>query len=76
MSVCRDSWGRLAYTATNSKKDVFSVTKGENYIVKHLPYMRTDARRDIGLPIGEDLPRFESFIQAAIYLKRNVEKLC
>lgn len=77
MGICRNTFGKLSYTAINSKKQVFSVTKGENYIVEHRPYRRDTAciMIDKEMAFWEECPRFDSFIQAVIYLKRNLENL-
>lgn len=79
MGICRDCFGNLSYTAVNSRKFVFSVTREKGNrkvrIIKHEPYYRTDARYDYGLPIGEEIEPFDSFIQAARFLKENLEQL-
>ena len=74
MSACRDTFGKPALTIT-TKNGVFSVRKGNNKIVKHLPYMTTDAYLNIGLPMGDPLPPFESFIQAARFMLEHKEEL-
>jgi len=74
MGVCRNTFGRLSYTLTN-KKGVFSVSKGDNRIIKHYPYYNTDARIDTGLVIGDEIPRFDSFIRAARFMVENKEVL-
>ncbi len=75
MGICRDCFGRLSYTAVNKDKAVFSVTKGENRIIRHMPYMKTDARLSIPVLLWADLPEFHSFVQAVRYLKENLEQL-
>lgn len=75
MGICRDCFGKLSYTATNSDKAVFSVTKGKNEIIRHYPYMRTDAKLSDPVFLWMDLPKFDSFVQAVKYLKENLEQL-
>lgn len=75
MGICRDCFGKLSYTATNTDKAVFSVTRGENEIIRHYPYMRTDARLSDPVFLWMDLPKFDSFVQAVKYLKENLEQL-
>ena len=75
MGICRNCFGKLSYTATNSDKAVFSVTKGENRIIRNYPYLRTDARLSDPVFLWNDLPKFDSFIQAVRYLKENLEQL-
>ena len=74
MGACRDTFGKLAYTLT-TKNGVFSVHKGENRIICHMPYYNTDAVLNIGLPMGATLPRFNSFIQAVRFMIENKEAL-
>lgn len=75
MGICRNCFGKLSYTATNSYKYVFSVTKGENKIIRHQPWYRTDAVLSDPVFMWNDLPTFDSFIQAVKYLKENLEQL-
>ena len=79
MGICRDCFGKLSYTATNSRKAVFSVTRrkdnGKVNIIHHMPYYSTDTYLDNGLPIGDKVEPFDSFIQAARFLKENLEQL-
>ena len=74
MGACRDTFGRLAYTM-KTKSGVFSVSKGDNRIIKHEPYYNTDARIGTGLVIGDEIPRFDSFIRAARFMVENKEVL-
>ncbi len=75
MGKCRNTNGKLSYTAVNSNKDVFSITCGDNRIIKHAPYMTTDPWLDEN-GMWFDIPReFDSFIHAVMYLKENLEKL-
>ena len=72
----RDVFGKLYYQVKRQRDGaVFSVTKGNNKIVRHMPWYLTDARLDVGLVIGEEIPRFESFIKAVSYLKHNIDNL-
>lgn len=75
MGICRNCFGKLSYTAVNSDKAVFSVTKGDNRIIRHMPYYRTDAVLSIPVLLWMDLPKFDSFVQAVRYLKENLEQL-
>lgn len=75
MGICRNSFGRLSYTATNSDKAVFSVTNGDNRIIRHQPYINTDARLSDPVLLWMELPKFDSFIKAVSYLKENLEQL-
>ena len=80
MGICRNALGRLSYTATNSRKHVFSVTKerhGPYEIIKHEPWYRTNASImiDTQMAFWEDTPKFDSFIKAVQYLKENLEDL-
>ena len=75
MGICRNCFGKLSYTAVNSRKSSFSVTKGDNRIVKHEPWYNTDAVLSDPVFMWNDLPKFESFIQAVRYLKENLEDL-
>ena len=80
MGICRDVFGDLSYTATNSRKSVFSVTKhygGPYRIRKHEPYYITDANifLEKEMAFWEECPVFDSFIQAVRYLKENLEDL-
>ena len=74
MGVCRNTFGKLAYTLT-TKNGVFSVSKGDNRIINHMPYYNTDAVLNIGLPMGATIPRFNSFIQAVRFMIENQEAL-
>lgn len=77
MGKCRDCFGKLSYTAVNKRKSVFSVTRGDNRIIKHVPYMRTDAY--LSLSDKEffvvDIPHFDSFIHAVRFMKANIDSL-
>lgn len=77
MGICRDTWGKLSYTAVNKYKGVFSVTKGDNRIIKHEPWYRTDAMwmLDSQMAFWDNPPKFESFIQAVRWLKEHKEEL-
>ena len=75
MGICRDCFGKLCYTATNSEKAVFEVRKGDNKIIRHQPYLRTDAVYSDPDFLWIDLPKFDSFVQAVSYLKANLERL-
>ncbi|SFU37398.1 hypothetical protein [Butyrivibrio sp. INlla21] len=75
MGICRDCFGKLSYTATNSDKAVFSVHKGDNRIIRHMPWYNTDARLSDPVFLWNDLPQFGSFVQAVRYLKENLEQL-
>lgn len=80
MGICRDTFGALSYTATNSKKHVFSITKhygGPYTIRKHEPWYTTDAMImiDSEMAFWDDTPKFDSFIKAVRYLKENLEYL-
>lgn len=78
MGICRDTYGRLSYTATNGSKSVFSVEKkyGPPYtIYSHQPYYTTDAVYSDPDFLWIDLPKFDSFIQAVRFLKENLEQL-
>lgn len=76
MGLCRDTHGRLSYTAVNSDKAVFIIHKDDNRILRAHPYYITDARlaTDMAM-LWFDLPRFESFVKAVKYLKENLEEL-
>ena len=74
MGICRDAFGRLSYTLVTDDKRVYSVTKGENCIVRHYPYLRTDAVLDLG-DCWQYLDRFPSFLSAVWFLKKNVNDL-
>lgn len=75
MGIYRDCFGRLCYKATNSEKAKFEVTKGDNRIIRHYPYQRTDAVYSDPDFLWIDLPKFDSFVQAIRYLKENLERL-
>lgn len=75
MGICRDVFGKLSYTAVNSDKAVFSVTKGDNRIIRHMPWYITDAKLSVPVLLWDDLPEFDSFVQAVRYLKENLEQL-
>ncbi len=80
MGICRNAFGKLSYTATNSRKSVFSVTRrsdnGKVEIIHHMPYYNTDTYIDTGIPpFGDKVEPFDSFIQAARFLKENLERL-
>lgn len=75
MGICRDCFGKLSYTATNSDRAVFSVTKGRNEIIRHYPYMSANAVLSDPVFLWMDLPKFDSFVQAVKYLKENLEQL-
>ena len=77
MGICRDAFGKLSYTAISNDKHVFSVTKGENVIKYHRPYMsgRAVIMIDSEMAFWEDTPTFDSFIKAVTYLKKNIEYL-
>lgn len=75
MGICRDMNGKLSYLAVNSDKAVFSVTRGDNRIIRKMPYYNTDARLSIPVLLWNDLPKFDSFVQAVKYLKENLEQL-
>ena len=75
MGICRDTCGRLSYTLVTEDKRVYSVTKGENRIVRHYPYIRTNASLNMDGAIWKDLDGFNSFIRAVRFLKKNVNDL-
>lgn len=80
MGICRDCFGRLSYTAVNSNKSVFSVTKKRNgpyEIIKHEPWYNTNSNifLEREMAFWEECPKFSSFIQAVKYLKENLEDL-
>ncbi len=77
MGICRDTFGKLSYTAVSKDKNVFSVSKGDNEIKFHRPYMsgRASIFIESKMAFWEETPKFESFIQAVAYLKKNVEYL-
>lgn len=74
MGLCRNTSGRMAYTMTVNKR-VFSIHKGENRILRHYPYITTNACIDTGLPLPDEIPRFNSFIQAVRFMKENKDLL-
>ena len=75
MNKYRGYNNRLCYTLT-TKHGKFEVRKGENRIIKHEPYYRTDAMIIYGNTFfWETVPPFESFIQAVKFLKENADKL-
>lgn len=75
MGICRNTCGKLSYTAVNSDKAVFSVTKGDNRIIRHMPWYNTDARLSVPVLMWNELPKFDSFLQAVKFLKENLEEL-
>lgn len=77
MGICRNYKGKLSYTAVNGNKSVFSVTQGENEIKYHRPYVsgRASVFIDSEMAFWQDTPKFESFIQAVAYMKKNIEHL-
>lgn len=75
MGICRDTFGRLSYTLTRPDKKVFSVTKGENCIIEHRPYLRTNASLYIEGGFWQELDKFPSFLSAVRFLKRNANDL-
>lgn len=80
MGICRDCFGRLSYTAVNSRNGVFSVTKekrGPYEIIKHEPYYRTNANifLEKEMAFWEECPKFSSFVKAVKYMKDNLEDL-
>lgn len=75
MGICRDTFGRLSYTLVTDDKRVYSVTKGENCIVRHYPYLRTNARLNMDGVVWQELDGFNSFIRAVRFLKKNINDL-
>ena len=77
MGICRDCFGKLSYTMTNTSGNVFSVRKGENRIMYHRPYVSGVASVfiDTEMAFWDETPRFDSFIKAVAYMKRNIEYL-
>ncbi len=77
MGICRNTFGKLSYTAINKDKKVYSITKGENEIKYHRPYISGKAAImiDSEMAFWTDTPHFESFIQGVAYLKKNLEYL-
>lgn len=76
MGICRDFNGRLSYTLTNRRKQVFSVTRGDNRIIIHRPYIRSNAvvvYHDGAF--WEDIEKFDSFIKAARFMKENIDHM-
>ena len=74
MGICHNSAGKLAYTM-KTDIGVFSVSDGENRIIRHYPFFRNNARLNVGYTCGEDIPVFNSFIRAVAYMKRNAADL-
>lgn len=70
MGICRDALGRLAYTFVTPDKRVFSISEGENRIVRHEPYTRTNARI-----LWNEVEPFDSFIKGVRFLKENHTEL-
>ena len=62
-----DGYGKLVYGVTY-KGHTYGVTYGENKIVEYLTYMTTTPCVDF----WNAPPDFETFVQAVIWLKRNV----
>ena len=52
MGICRDCFGKLSYTATNSDKAVFSVTRGRNEIMHCQRVFSHDVAHLHGLDVG------------------------
>lgn len=82
MAICRDTFGKLSYTATNKRKAVFSVTRdkgGKNKIIKHEPYYSTSEVffNPYEMPgfLGFELGSFDSFVMAVKFLKDHKEYL-
>ena len=77
MGICRDHRGRLSYTAVSKDKLVFSITNGDNRILKHEPWYTTEAMwmLDSQMAFWDTPPVFESFIQGVKFLKENLENL-
>lgn len=71
MGICRDTFGKLSYTLVTQDKRVYSVTKGENRIIRHYPYVRTNART----VWWEEICPFASFVKAVRFLKANADEL-
>lgn len=74
MGVCRNCFGKPSYTAT-TKHGVFSITKGDKHILRHYPYMSTNAGIDVGLILPDELPAFDSFIDAVKFMKDHIDEL-
>ena len=74
MSKYRNCFNRLEYTITTAA-GVFSVTKNDNRIIKHETYYNTDAYLNTGLVIGDNIPRFDSFIKAVAFMKKHAADL-
>ena len=77
MGICRDCFGKLSYTATNSYGATYSVTCGDNTIRFHRPYISGIASIwiDSEMAFFENCPQFDSFIKAVRYMKKNLEYL-
>lgn len=75
MGICRNSHGKLSYTATNSKKQVFSVTAGDNRIIEHCPYYISPDPWYVEQGMWFDMPKFHSFVQAVRFLKEHLEDI-
>ena len=75
MGICRNTFGKLSYIWVSKEKRVYSVTKGENRIIRHDPYIRTSAALNIGDGVRRELDEFNSFIRAVRFLKKNADDL-
>lgn len=75
MGICRNCHGKLSYTATNSHKQVFSVTVGDNHIVEYRPYLAVSDPWYVEQGMFFDMPKFESFIHAVKFLKDHLEDI-
>ena len=75
MGICRNTFGKLSYILVSKEKHVYSVTKGENRIIRHDPYIRTPATLNTGDGCRQELDGFNSFIRAVRFLKKNADDL-
>jgi len=71
----RDCFGRLCYSVKRSDGAVFEVTAPTAKILRVYPYYKTDAYIKDPVLMWDNLPRFESFMQAVVYLKKNINIL-
>ncbi len=74
MGLCRDVFGTLSYTAKTPHGE-FSIRCGDNRILREYPYLTTDAVLNIGLPMGEEIKRFPSFLLAVKFFKENINNI-
>ncbi len=78
MGICRDTFGKLSYTMTVPNglySKVYSVHRGENRIIVHEPYYRTNANIIVDGTFWYEIEPFDSFIKAVRFMKKHRDEL-